>query len=101
MARVRRGDLAAYCDQAIVLTTKGFSLCRGHFRRGEIQRRSKKTRRKSRVRRVCGADTPPLRPTPVTTHNTAQTTWAPLKGLGGAKWYTAQADNPRNGWQNL
>ena len=52
MACARRGDLATYPDQATVLTTKEFSLHRGHFRRGESLGRSGKTQCKSSARRV-------------------------------------------------
>ena len=47
----RRRAWATYPDQANVLTTKGFALCRGHFRRGESTGRSGKTHRKV----ACGA----------------------------------------------
>ena len=46
-----------YPDQATMLTTKGFSLCRGHFRRRGSLGSSWKTRYKSSVRCARGADT--------------------------------------------
>ena len=58
-ARVWCGDWATYPDQTTVLTTKGFSLHRDHFRRGESLGHSGKTHCKSSVRCACGADTPP------------------------------------------
>ena len=56
----RRGDLATYPDQATVFATKGFALCMGSFKRGKSVGHPRKTRCESSVRRVRGADTPPL-----------------------------------------
>ena len=58
-AHARCGDLATYPDQAAVVTTKGFSLHTGSFRRGESVGRSGKMRRKTIAWVARGADTPP------------------------------------------
>ena len=57
--RARRGDLAPYPNQATLLTTKGFSLYRGRFRRGRSLGRSRKSRGKRRVRWDSSANTAP------------------------------------------
>ena len=54
---MRCGYLATYPDQVTVLTTKGFSLHRGRFRRGQSLGRSGKKRHRSGVRRARGTDT--------------------------------------------
>ena len=74
-ARPWCGYLATYPNQATVLTTKGFSLCRGRFRRGQSLGHSGKTRCRSSPRCARRSNTPPHRyPPTVRTaqHSTAQ-----------------------------